>query len=168
MNRPLELGNGKRVKLGLGRTVFLKDFVAYLTGYALFMAGLLFLIGGIISLFVLHQSIPLSLFFSALGLTMGIIGTRIVAKLMKKVRHRENDLIENEILRRASAGNGILTEREFYVSFWKQATCKKIIKKYLNNGTIEIKEFTPEGNVYQFPQMISDKEKENAKGIYEF
>lgn len=83
------------------------------------------------------------------------------------MKKRSDILIENEILQRATAEQGRLLQADIYVLPFPKRQCEKVIENLIHLDMCEIKQFTPTGDIYYFPHVISLDEKMRAKGVTE-
>jgi len=157
------------IKVGLGNTYSYKEFFLFVTFGILFvLGGCVPLTVGIISIFYPLDSSTSIIFIWIIAIILEVIGITTTIHFTKKYSRRNDDLLENEILRRAIENKGIIREHDFYVHPFSRWRSKRMIKRFLDNGIIEIKECNAEGNTYHIPYVLSQKEKDEAKGVFDY
>jgi hypothetical protein len=155
------------VKVGAGQSYSYKSFfILFLSICFSILIAIIPLAMAIESFFSPSKPFDGTLFI--IGLMLEANSITIAIYYSRKNSRNHDNLLEDVVLKRAVENNGILTEEDFHVpplSMWRS---NRTIKKFLSNGTMEIKEFNDESTIYFFPHVISDKEKQVAKGVFDF
>lgn len=111
---------------------------------------------------------PFNVTIFIIGLILETISITIVVHYTRQNSRNHDNLLEDIVLKRAFNNKGIVKDNDFYVSPLSRWRSNRTIKRFLKNGTIEIKEHKDEGTIYFFPHIISAKEKQMAKGVFDF
>ena len=143
-----------------------KESIYYYISLTIGFFGIIPLVFAFTSTFISpHREVAI-LFWVITLLTLGL-GITSMFVTLRKIKRRSDILIENEILKRATAVRGKLMQDEIYVLPFPKRQCEKVIDNLIHLGICEIKQFTAIGDIYYFPHVISLDEKMRAKGVTE-
>lgn len=146
-----------------------KEIFLFILGVFIFLFGLVMLTGAVLIIFEnrpgdsVYGNAAGAFFMGVLPMTVGFL---ICKKMFSSNTERENNLIEQKILRLAKEGNGKITAAEAAMnSDFSLDQAKKILDQYVKKGYCDIGVTQKGGIIYIFPNIISDEDK---KDIEEF
>ncbi|TXC89875.1 hypothetical protein FS935_16095 [Metabacillus litoralis] len=155
------------VKAGAGQSYSYKTFFIIFLSISFSMTIALFpLVMAIESFFSPSEPFDVTLFI--IGLLLEAISITIIIHYTKKNSRKHDSLLEGVVLKRAFNNKGIVKEEDFHVPPLSRWRSNRTIKKFLRNGTMEIKENNEGDTIYFIPHVISVREKQGAKSVFDF